>query len=272
MVNLIPLAGKGSRFIDVGITIPKPLISVSGMPMIHRAINDLPPCDRWIFIVLEEHTKIYASDDVIRSYCHDAIIISTPDVTSGQASTCMLAASYIDDQEEVFIGAADIGMYCNFPDFINATISADCIVPSITQHECLKKNPDQYGWLILEDDNITIKDVSVKKAVSNNPYFDHSQTGFFYFKNFKIFKDSYSLMIKNNFRINGEFFIDSLPKFINMLGMKCVSFPIDLYPNWGTPKDLNDYLLIEHYCKYGGELHNKGFSEKKELWKKYFSR
>ena len=272
MVNLIPLAGNGSRFIDVGITIPKPLIPVSGKPMIHRAINDLPPCDQWIFIVLENHIKNYAIDDVIRSCCKDAIIISTPNVTNGQASTCMLASPFIDDEDEVFIGAADIGISFDYKKFVESKKTVDCIIPSLTQHECLKNNPDQYGWLILEEDKITIKDVSVKKAVSDNPYFDHSQTGFFYFKNFKTFKDSYNLMLKDDYRVRGEFFIDSLPRFVKMLGMRSISFPIELYPNWGTPKNLNDYLLIEHYCKYGGEIQNSDYCEKITLWMNYFNR
>ena len=33
-VNLIPMAGEGKRFVDKGITTPKPLIEISGKPFI----------------------------------------------------------------------------------------------------------------------------------------------------------------------------------------------------------------------------------------------
>jgi NDP-sugar pyrophosphorylase family protein len=271
MVNLIPLAGRGSRFSDIGISLPKPLIPVSGKPMIQKAVEDLPPCTKWVFIVLQEHVERYSIDDVIRTVCPDATIITTPEVTNGQASTCMLAESVIEDGEEVFIGATDVGIYCDYLKLKKVSMTADCVIPSITEHECLKKNPNQFGWLILEEDQITVKSVSVKKAISDRPYFDHSQTGFFYFKTFKTFKESYSLMVKEKFLVNGEYYLDSLPIFLNKLNRKTISFPIDLYPNWGTPEDLNDYLLIEHYCKFGGKNSlSKDYTNRIKLWEQYF--
>jgi len=38
---LIPMAGAGSRFIDAGYDLPKPLIDVCGKPMIGRVIDSL---------------------------------------------------------------------------------------------------------------------------------------------------------------------------------------------------------------------------------------
>lgn len=38
---LIPMAGEGSRFNDVGYVLPKPLIDVNGKPMVQRVIENL---------------------------------------------------------------------------------------------------------------------------------------------------------------------------------------------------------------------------------------
>ena len=38
---LVPMAGRGSRFKDVGYTDSKPFIDVNGKPMIHRVIENL---------------------------------------------------------------------------------------------------------------------------------------------------------------------------------------------------------------------------------------
>ena len=57
MINvLIPMAGRGSRFIEAGITTPKPFIDVLGKPMIARVIDNLN-CDnaRFILIIRSEH-------------------------------------------------------------------------------------------------------------------------------------------------------------------------------------------------------------------------
>jgi len=49
---VIPMAGRGSRFQQVGYRDPKPLIPVLGKPMIERVIDNLRPAapHRFIFI------------------------------------------------------------------------------------------------------------------------------------------------------------------------------------------------------------------------------
>ena len=54
-INIIPLAGNGQRFKDKGYIIPKPLLPVSGVPMIIHSTKSLPECDKWIFICQKKH-------------------------------------------------------------------------------------------------------------------------------------------------------------------------------------------------------------------------
>ena len=41
-INIMPMAGLGSRFEREGYKLPKPLIEVSKSPMFYQALNDLP--------------------------------------------------------------------------------------------------------------------------------------------------------------------------------------------------------------------------------------
>ena len=52
IINLIPMAGNGMRFKNVGYSTPKPLIPVHGKPMIVKAIESLPKASLNILIVL----------------------------------------------------------------------------------------------------------------------------------------------------------------------------------------------------------------------------
>ena len=54
-VNIIPMAGEGSRFVNKGYKLPKPLIPINGVPMVVRAAKCLPDADLWIFICRENH-------------------------------------------------------------------------------------------------------------------------------------------------------------------------------------------------------------------------
>ncbi len=59
MANIIPMAGLGSRFSKEGYILPKPLIPVSGKPMILKVIESLPISEKNIFIVRKEHIDDY---------------------------------------------------------------------------------------------------------------------------------------------------------------------------------------------------------------------
>lgn len=274
MANLIPMAGLGSRFSDQGYKLPKPLIPVSGTPMIIKAIREMPESDKWIFVVRKEHVEQYKIDELIKSEIPNAIIISIDYTTEGQAHTCLLAKNYLDPDEPLFIAACDNTSLYNkekYNELINNP-DIDSIVWTFTQRETLKRNPNAWGWYNLEEDNKTIKDISVKVPVSENPYYDHSVVASFYFKKAKDFLDSTNLMIQENHRINNEFYVDSLPNFMKKLGKKSVIFDVDLFICWGKPDDLYDFQKVEYIIKNNLPETNLTEEEKKllPLWKRYF--
>ena len=59
MKVVMPIAGRSSRFTNVGIKIPKPLIPVLGKPMVQRAVESIPfvPLKDYIFIAQKDHQK-----------------------------------------------------------------------------------------------------------------------------------------------------------------------------------------------------------------------
>jgi len=57
MKVIVPMAGRGSRFKNVGETTPKPLIPVLGKPMLYWALKSIDDLEysQLIFIALKEH-------------------------------------------------------------------------------------------------------------------------------------------------------------------------------------------------------------------------
>lgn len=276
MINIIPLAGKGGRFSEKGYVLPKPLIPISNTPMIIKAIRDIPNSNKWIFIVRKEHINDYQIDILIKSEIPNAIIMPIEKVTEGQACTCMLAKPYLNPKESVFISACDNSYLYDKKKYAKLcrNNNVDCIVWTFTKHETLRRNPTAWGWCSLEEDNLTIKDMSIKTPISKDPYNDHAVVGSFFFKMAKDFIDATYLMIKNNYRINNEFYVDAVPIFLKKMGKRSVIFDVDLYIGWGTPKDLYEYQRIEYFCKYN--IKPIGLSEEDKrlfpLWKDYFNK
>lgn len=273
MANIIPMAGSGRRFQDDGYLLPKPLIPVSGKPMIIQAIQRMPKSDKWIFIVRKEHIDKYRIDELIKKEISGAIIVPVEKDTGGQACTCMLAEPYIDKKEEVLIAACDNAYLYDKEKYneLKKDKNIDSIIFTFTQHITLKEKPNARGWCVLGKDGITVRDVSVKKPISNNPFYDHAVVATFFFRTAKDFFDAVRMMIKEDYRINNEFYVDAVPIFMNKLGKKSVIFDIDYYLDWGYPESLYQYQEIEYLFKYA-KIYGTLDAKKKSELKKYFSR
>ena len=89
------MAGEGNRFSQQGYTLPKPLVPVSGEPMILKVIRDLPKAEKWIFIIREEHI-VYRIDKVIGKILPRAVFLVDPKPI-GQAGSCLIAEKYLDN-------------------------------------------------------------------------------------------------------------------------------------------------------------------------------
>ncbi len=265
MIHIIPMAGLGSRFAQEGYLLPKPLIPVSGLPMIAQVIKRLPKASETVCVVRSEHIKEFAIDEVIKKASPDARIIEISETTAGQATTCLLGLQGVPDDEEVFISACDNTFLFDEAKFaaLRAEPDIDCIVWTFTKNELLTKKPTAWGWVKLAEDEQTITNMSVKVPVSDTPFNDHAVVATFWFRRASDFRAAYAKMVEESYRINNEFYVDSMPIFMQKLGKKSVIFPVDLYVSWGKPEDLHLYDLREHQHSIGHPQEN--------AWKRFFS-
>jgi NDP-sugar pyrophosphorylase family protein len=259
------MAGEGTRFSKDGYLLPKALVPVSGEPMIAAVIRDLPDADKWIFLVRTEHITNFSIDEVIKASVKEAIIITIDQTTEGQASTCMLAMPHVADDDEILIAACDNGFLFDHAAFttLRTRPEVDSCYWTFTKDELLTASPTSWGWLKVAGDGETIEDISIKIPVSDTPYYDHAVVATFWFKRASDFKAAYDLMYEQNYRINGEFYVDSLPKFLTQQGKKSVIFDVDLYVGWGKPSDLYVYQREEFWYTMG--------RASSPLWQKYFA-
>ena len=84
------MAGRGSRFSEIGFKEPKPLIDVNGKPMVIQAVNCLPKSKNNVFICLKSHVDKFKIDDQLRKYYEGCDILELDETTEGQACTCEL--------------------------------------------------------------------------------------------------------------------------------------------------------------------------------------
>ncbi|EKD79357.1 MAG: Nucleotidyl transferase [uncultured bacterium] len=248
MTILIPLAGAGSRFAQAGYTDPKPLIPVDGQPMIIRATADLPSGNQWVFICRAEHLAYYPLRQTLEQAYPGCQIIPIDYLTEGQASTCLLAKDYINNEQALLIGACDNGItyhQARWQQLMDDS-TVDALIFTFRNNVTVERNPKAYGWVEVNPDQ-TVKHVSVKMPISKDPIHDHAVVGAFWFRQGKMFVQAAEEMIKKNTRINNEFYVDECMNNAVQLGVRVKVFEIDKYICWGTPNDLLTYNYWQEY-------------------------
>lgn len=247
-ITLIPLAGRGSRFMKLGYKDPKPLIEVSGKPMIIQAANSLPDSQNQTFVTLKEHLKKYPLEKIIKSEFIKAKITSIDEVTKGQAITCSMGLQDVDINSPLLIAATDNGMiYDNnkYQKLIKSN-NVDAIIFTFRHHVSSKNNPQMYGW-VKTDNKYNAEKVSVKVPISNTPYEDHAIVGTFWFKKVQYYNQGLQNLLKKKITINNEYYIDSLMDELIKLGFNVKVFEVNDYICWGTPDDYKTFVYWQSF-------------------------
>jgi len=242
---IVPMAGMGERFAREGYQLTKPLIPVSGQPMVAQAIHDLPQAKSYTFVLRGDMLGFAEISKKLMENYSGALIKTVPKVTEGQACTAQLGLdetvrSLKSVPEPITFGACDNGALYNHAKLVAlfADQSTDVIVWVVRGHANAIRHPKMYGW-VCEEGGL-IKSVSVKKPLSS-PATDPIVIGTFTFRSAETFRRCIDRMIVRDGRINGEFYLDTCVNDALELGMRCRTFEVEHYISWGTPNDLRTF-------------------------------
>ena len=131
MLNIvIPMAGRGSRFLNAGDDKPKPLIEIYGHPMIEYVTKNITPaCEhRFIFIVQEEHILKFGLDEQLKKMAPGCIIVPIDHITEGAACTVLLAEKYFDNGDPLMIANSDQFVDIDINGYLNAMGEKDGLI------------------------------------------------------------------------------------------------------------------------------------------------
>ena len=231
---VMPMAGRGSRFAQIGIATPKPLIDVRGRPMYAWAMDSLPLklASRVIFLCLAEHLREPAlEEDIRRRYGSlDPEIISLDEVTEGQACTVLKARQWIDSDEPLLIYNADT--YCR-------TSLAERLPRLPEQVDGLLGVFHAHGdkWSFARADSTgQVFETAEKRRIS-----DWASTGLYYFRRGHDFVAHAEAMIAAGERVNGEFYVAPIYNRLIAAGGQVHVDPAEEVWVLGTPEDLRHF-------------------------------
>lgn len=234
MKILIPMAGEGSRFVKEGYTFPKPLIDVSGKPMIQKVVENLDFDCEYVFLIRKEHVIKYEglieTLDRITNGRFRYVIVDR--LTEGAACTALLAEHIIDNDEDLLIANSDQFIDYQPQNFLSLKdmTNTDAIVYTF--------NDVHPKWSFVKvNSRGFVTEVAEKKPIS-----DIATCGIYWYRKGSQFVKYAKQMIEKNVRINNEFYI--APVYNELIADGKTLIPFYVHKMWGlgTPEDLKNYL------------------------------
>lgn len=248
MQLVVPMAGLGARFVEAGYDIPKPLLPVSGKPMVVRAVESVPGVTRAIFLCLAEHLRDFPVQSQLEEHFPGCVIVPVEGLTEGQACTVRLAAPHLDPDRPVTVAACDNTHVYDPAAFekLAGDDAIDGIIWTYRGDPQVLIHPQAHGWVRVES-GIEVASVSPKVAISACGLADHVVSGWFTFRSAGMMIEGIDRLVASGARVNGEFYMDSVPNFLLRSGRRIVVFETDKYIGWGTPGHYRSYQLWERY-------------------------
>jgi HAD superfamily hydrolase (TIGR01509 family) len=243
---IIPLGGKGIRFVNEGYTIPKPLINIFEKTMIEYVIDNIKhsfTLEDKLFIIYNNNLDNFNFKDFIINKYPKCKLIKLENETSGAAETLLLGIKYIlnnyEYNEKSLILDCDTFYTQNIINMFRESI-----------HNCVfytKKNESKpiYSYINLDNENTSnIIQIAEKCKISEN-----TNTGAYAFLDIKLLYKYCNYVIDNKITFNNEPYTSCI---INEMLKDNICFKgLELDNNrvfsLGTPNDVK-YFIDTRYA------------------------
>ena len=246
---IIPMSGIGKRFIDAGYTVPKPLIFVEGKPIIYHIIDLFPGETKFTFICNDKHLKTTNMRQILLDKIPNANIVCV-DVNNrkGPVDAVLKASSHIDDNDEIIISYCDYGTVWSYEQFKNeikdTNITGGAIACYTGFHPHMLGN-DNYAFV--KETDLWMDGIQEKQPYTNNKMNEYASNGTYYFRSGAIVKKYFQQLIDQDISIRGEYYVSMVYNLLKSDGLAVKIFPIEKMLQWGTPRDLEEYLVWSNY-------------------------
>jgi len=200
MLNIVlPIAGRGSRFVTAGYTRPKPLIPVHGAPMIEAVVRNIRPRGdhRFIFVALREHLDHLGMRDTLDRIAPGCIVVPVNEVTQGAACTVLLARQHINSTDPLMIANSDQWVDVD----INAYLATMDRARANGLIMTMAATDPKWSFVGLDLAGLVTRVVE-KEVISSE-----ATVGIYNFRHGNDFVRAAEQMIEKNLRVNGEFYV-----------------------------------------------------------------
>lgn len=232
---VIPMAGRGQRFVDAGYATPKMLIEVHGKTLLEWSVDSLPLelCTRLIFIMLEEHKATHGLEILIlnKYAAYNPTFVYLDGVTRGQAETVLKSATYWNMDEALLIYNIDTAFESKQLSGKLAANTSDGILGAFID----TSDSSKYSYAKLNEEG-WVTEVVEKEKIS-----DYALTGLYHFADPEDFITVAEKNIDENNTVKDEFYVAPIYNQLLQQGKRFTIDVCDTTTILGTPEELEAF-------------------------------
>jgi NDP-sugar pyrophosphorylase family protein len=294
MQIIIPMSGRGNRFVKAGYATPKCLLTVDGKPVIERVVNMFPGENDFLFICNKEHLQNTEMESILKHIKPDGKIRMIESHKLGPVFAVSKIMDELDDNEPVMISYCDYGQDWDFSQFKKDADRLDFsgAVPCYTGFHPHLLHKNLYAG-VLADENGMMRDIQEKHCFTENPENSYHSGGAYYFKSGALMKKYFRELLDLKMSLNGEYYVSMVYYLLKRDGLPVFIPTVKYFMQWGTPEDLEEYeawsRLIhrefakekqftkipaerEKLIKIPYEKGSEEFEKSYRYWKNYFTK
>ncbi len=242
MQLVIPMSGRGDRFLRAGYRMPKPLIPVDGKPMIEHVVNLFPGIEDVVFICNEDHLAETNLRAVLQALRPAARIVGIASHKLGPVHATLQAEAVITDEDEVIVNYCDFSCRWDFEQFRRTVRQVSCD-GAITAYRGF--HPHSLGdtyYAYIREDHQWLEEIREKTSFTDQRMNEYASAGTYYFAKGRHVKRYFRALVAQERHVNGEYYVSLVYNLMKADGLKTYIYELDQFLQWGTPEDLEEYL------------------------------
>lgn len=201
MNTLVLMAGDSRRFEEAGYPYPKNLVEIDGLALVERVVTCLAPLTdagaRLTFVIREEETGVFHTDDVINLLAPGATVVAIPNLESGAACAALLAIEHVDRDEPLLVYNGDQIVTRDLNTIVQEFETRDLDGGVVTFHAVHPR----WSYVRTGEDGLVIE------AAEKRPISTHATAGSYYFRRGGDFIDAAMAMILKGAHVQGRYYV-----------------------------------------------------------------
>ena len=247
MQIVVPMSGRGSRFLRAGYRTVKPLIEVDGRPMIEHVVRMFPGENDFVFICAADHLESTPLRAVLEDLVPGARIVSIEPHKLGPVEAVLRAAADIDDDRPVTLNYCDFSVGWDYADYKKTLADSGC-AGCITAYRGFHPHslgPNLYAYL--REENGYLLEIREKGCFTDHRMDEYASAGTYYFESGALMKRIFRTAVARGLRTGGEYYASTPYNLLVEEGLPVYIYELEYFLQWGTPEDLEEYRAWSDY-------------------------